>query len=69
MGSMNDHRELMLTAEITVTDGHIDGTVCATGQPGQNFSGWSELFGVLTRLVGEAGVPPDDRDAQVCGAS
>ena len=66
---MSDHHELTLTAEITVTDGHIDGTVRTAGQPGQIFSGWSELFGVLTRLVGEAGRPPEDRDAQVCGAS
>jgi hypothetical protein len=68
MGSMNDHHALVLTAEITVTDGHIDGTVHAAGQPGQMFSGWSELFGVLTRLVGEAdrqpeGLDPPEREA------
>jgi len=69
MESMNDHHELMLTAEIMVTDGHIDGTVRAAGQPSQIFSGWSELFGVLTRLVGEGGGPPEDCDAQACEAS
>ena len=69
MGSMNDHHALVLTAEITVTDGHIDGTVHAAGQPGQIFSGWSELFGVLTRLVGEADRQPEGLDAAGCGAS
>jgi len=69
MGSMNVHRAIVLTAEITVTDGHIDGTVRAQGQPGQLFSGWSELFGVLTRLVGEADGPPENRDARPLGAS
>jgi hypothetical protein len=65
---MNIHRELVLTAEITVTDGHIDGTVRAPGQPGEMFSGWSELFGALTRLVGEAGCPAADPDASSRGA-
>jgi hypothetical protein len=69
MAAMNVHRQLLLTAEITVTDGHIDGTVRAPGQPGQMFSGWSELFGVLTRLVEAAGVAPENRDALSKGAS
>jgi hypothetical protein len=69
MGSMNVHRAIVLTAEITVTEGHIDGTVRAQGQPGQMFSGWSELFGVLTRLVGEADSPPENCDARPLGAS
>ncbi len=66
---MNVNHELVLTAEITVTNGHIDGTVRAAGHPGQMFSGWSELFGVLTRLVGETGSPPEDGDALARGAS
>jgi hypothetical protein len=69
MEPMNDHRALVLTAEITITDGHIDGTVRASGRPGHAFSGWSELFGVLTRLVGEAdGRPQDGPEAQARGS-
>ena len=66
---MNAHHAIVLTAEIVVTDGHIDGTVRAPGHPGQMFSGWSELFGVLTRLVGDADGPPENPDALAQAAS
>jgi len=69
MGLMKKNRAVVLTAEITVTDGHIDGTVCAAGQPGHLFSGWSELFGVLTRLVGDTDGPLPGLDAPAGGAS
>jgi hypothetical protein len=69
MGSMSVHRAIVLTAEITVIDGYIDGTVRAPGQPSQVFSGWSELFGALTRLVGQADGPPETLDARAQGAS
>ena len=62
IGLMDASRELVITAEITVTGGHIGGTVRAPGQPGQLFSGWSELFGALTRLIGEPDSPSEDPD-------
>jgi hypothetical protein len=46
---------LMLTAQITVTGEHIEGTVRAAGRPAQAFSGWSELFAVLLALTSQAG--------------
>ena len=65
---MKASHELVLTAEITVTDGHIGGTVRAPGQPGQLFSGWSELFGALTRLIGEPDSPLEGPDVSPRGA-
>ena len=46
---------MVVTAEITVTDEQIEGTVRGAGRPAQAFSGWSELFAVLLALTSEAG--------------
>jgi hypothetical protein len=69
MTQMDGRQVLKLTTQITITGGHIDGVVRVSGGPGQVFSGWSELFAVLTRLVSEAGGTCDNRDANWHGAS
>lgn len=66
---MDEGQVLVLTAEVTVTDGHIDGSVRVTGRPAEVFSGWSELFAVLTQLVTEAGGPSDNPGAGLPGDS
>jgi hypothetical protein len=69
MTLMDGRQVLKLTTRITITDGHIEGVVRVSGGPGQVFSGWSELFAVLTQLVSGAGGTSDNRDANWYGAS
>lgn len=55
LSQMDGSQLLVLTTEISVTDGHITGSVRVAGQPDQAFSGWAELFAVLTTLVSDSG--------------
>lgn len=65
---MDGRQVLVLTTELTVTDGHITGSVRVAGRPDEAFSGWAELFAVLTMLVSDsdAGSSADGRDASGC---
>jgi hypothetical protein len=69
MNQMDDRQVLVLTAEITVNGGHIDGCVRVARRPVQVFSGWSELFAVLTQLVSGAGGTSDNPGAGLPGDS
>jgi hypothetical protein len=53
MSEMDGRPVLVLTTKITVTNGHIDGSVRVAGRPEHAFSGWAELFAVLTMLVSD----------------
>jgi hypothetical protein len=52
---VNDPVRLVLTLELAATARPIAGLVRSGEHPGQEFSGWSELFAVLQTLISAAG--------------
>ena len=62
MGRVSDPVRLVLTVQVAVTAEPIAGLVAAGDRPGQAFSGWSELFGVLQALISQAGDDADSPD-------
>lgn len=54
MGPVNGPVRLVLTLELTTVTEPIAGVARSGDQPGQAFSGWSELFAALQTLTSQA---------------
>jgi hypothetical protein len=56
-GQVNGPVRFVLTVEFSGTGEPVEGLVRGAGQSAQAFSGWSELFSVLMRLMSEPDGP------------